>query len=241
MTAECPTCGDSYKQLGNHWQFAENHRPSFSEYQKELVTGLVMGDGCVANRDGNPYLTISTASERFLEWLDSEFGVHSTGVVKSYDADDLADRNEEDDNIEVVNRENYHDQYRLKLRNSPYLKEFAEWYSSGEKKYPSDIDLTPTVVKMWYVSDGVLGWGKMNGLPRVQLRILTQDDVVEHLCDELEEYGFTPNYSSGLIYLRREDTGTFLEWIGEAVDGYEYKWCLESRQEMNEIKERCLK
>jgi hypothetical protein len=47
----CPDCGESFKSVGHHWRYSPSHRPDITSKQKEILTGLVMGDGIVHFKD----------------------------------------------------------------------------------------------------------------------------------------------------------------------------------------------
>lgn len=71
-TNTCPTCGNEYKQIGNHWQFNESHIPTLSERQNEIIKGLVLGDGYIDGGDRNSALVVDSVNPKFLHWLESE-------------------------------------------------------------------------------------------------------------------------------------------------------------------------
>ena len=78
---ECPECGDEYQTLGTHWYYNESHRPELTDYQKEVITGLMMGDGSLNRQQGeNPRLVVGMITKEYLEELDEIFGCLSTGV-----------------------------------------------------------------------------------------------------------------------------------------------------------------
>jgi hypothetical protein len=105
----------------------------------------------------------------------------------------------------------------------PKLKEFREWYSSGQKVFPESIKLTPTVLKMWWVSDGHLHDYHKNTYP-----VITSLNEIEHK-QKLESY--FNDIGIGIrrftwkdIVIEYDDTDAFFDHIGSPPPGFEHKW-----------------
>lgn len=229
----CPECGNSFSHISNHWNYNESHREEFTERQIDIITGLLMGDGTINTNAKNPRFSVSMINEEFLHHLDDVFGILSTGVKKVATADELADKNRRADFSTTVNEEKYHDVYRVATRTHPQLEQFVEWYSSGEKIWPEDIALTPTVLKYLYVSDGSIA---RHGYDTnvIHIAMANEVDELDKVSSYFDDIGVEqPNYN---IYeyddghigcdarFTVESSKHLWEYMGEPLPGFEYKW-----------------
>ena len=131
----CESCGNEYKSIGKHWGRTSWDYPKITDKQHQIITGLLMGDGWVHSRK-TPRLQATMVSENYLYYLSNSFGKLSNGVKLREEGD-----------------KNYKDKYTWSFSH-PHLQKYRDWYSSGEKIWPEDLNLTPTVLKHWYCGDG---------------------------------------------------------------------------------------
>jgi hypothetical protein len=215
----CPNCGEEYSAIGRHWRGCGY--PELSEYQEDLVTGLLLGDAYINEHSGggNANLRVKMANEDFLSWLYDELdwlaskqelfrsGEESASHARSNGLDPDAD--------------GYQDIYEVRTTRHPRLTELRdEWYGTGEKVVP-DVDLNPTVVRVWYVCDGYIndhGDGH-TGRPRAVLCHHT--DGIDSLSSKIP---FDTYVSDGHLYITGSDTTDFFEWMGDPLPGFGYKW-----------------
>ncbi|WP_158057154.1 hypothetical protein [Halorussus halophilus] len=226
MADTCPSCRRNFKRLGTHWARSECERPSFSEHQIEILVGLLMGDGDIHGRsDPNPHFRIRMTNPAFLSYLDDCFGVLSTGVFLDRDADYQYRQaaESEHEKFTVTNREEYNDLHGLRTRSHPQLHELKQWYRSGEKRFPSDLTITPTIAKMWYVCDGWLAQEK-DHRPCVMIKATNEADRAEYLKNLFSEQGLEPHFTRTELQFTTNQTEGFLDWIGSPLPGFEYKW-----------------
>lgn len=155
---ECE-CGGTYELIGRHWAANESHRPSLSEYQIDVATGVLMGDGTISRTSKNPSLKVKMITKEYLEYLDEIFGNLSTGVRKVQTAEEHVAEVRDSGFRPNASVEDYNDVYELSTRCHPDLKPLAAWYDSGKKVWPEDISLTPTVLTHLYCCDGHLANG----------------------------------------------------------------------------------
>lgn len=125
-----------------------------------------------------------------------------------------------------VSSENYSDVYVWYTSNNEEFQEFAEWYSTGEKVFPEDIDLTPTVLKYWYVCDGSLHQRQSSHRERFTIGLYNEIDNKEKiksmfLRKNLPEPSF---WTDGEAYWNVNETEELFEYIGKSLPGFEYKW-----------------
>lgn len=220
-----------------HWWHGNCPYPEFEPWRKELITGLLLGDGSIPTVDGNHSFRLPMINRRFLKWYDGRMGYLTTGVRLVHTADELAESNRESGFSPDADGEDYHDMYTVRTRAHPYFNELREWYWSGKKRFPNDLTLTPCRAKFWYLSDGYLDIGQW-GRPRAEIKARNENDRTEFLLDLFREHGFDPLYIRNEIRFTCDDTEDLIEWMGEPPPGFEYKWELDSRERYRELKRR---
>lgn len=226
MPATCPSCNCEFKRLGSHWARSECERERFTEHQIEMLVGVLMGDGDIHGKaDKNPHFRVRMTNREFLSHLDDSFGVLSTGVFLDRDAECQYRQAAESDHrkFTVVNRGEYNDLYGLRTRSHPQLSELKRWYDTGEKRFPNDLTLTPTVAKMWYVCDGWLAKEK-DHRPRVMIKATNEANRATYLQQLFGKQGFDPHFTRTELQFTADETAEFLEWIGSPPPGFSYKW-----------------
>lgn len=229
----CPECGEEYKGLGHHWSWNPDHRPSFTQHQKEVITGLLMGDGCIQRTGKNPRIKVEMISPNYLEYIDKIFGCLSTGVSLKCTAEESAKHSRDSGFRPNAKTENYSDLYWWQSRNNPELEKFADWYSTGEKVWPEDIKLTPTILKHWYCGDGC--WDNKNTSNRIQIGMSNEVDNTNKIDKMLEKVGL-PTPSNYAISERKdgskkcdaiwteEQSHKLWEYMGKPLPDFYYKW-----------------
>jgi hypothetical protein len=196
----CPECGGEYERLGQHWHYSSSHRPKLTQKQLEITTGLLMGDGYISNNSKNCCLVTEMISQNYLQYLDDVFNCLGTGVSLKRNAAESAKKNRDSGFNKTAKEKNYSDTYLWKTRNHPKFNEFREWYSSGEKVWPKDIELTPTVLKHLYVGDGCYSnTGKNNN---IKITISNEVKNIEKVTEYFINVGL-PKPSNYSIYERK--------------------------------------
>lgn len=203
---ECPDCGKDREKLGTHWSQSSNCAyPELSKLQQDVITGILMGDGHIKETHASYYLGVQMIIEEYLEYVSSEiFPVLSTNVSQ-----------------------NSRDIYTWRTRALPEISEYRDWYSSGEKVFPEGIELTPTVLKHWYVCDGSLVEGKNSEHIRIALtnERNNEDKVRSYFAEIGVNIANWGNYSSGCSAIfNSEQSDKLWRHMGESLPGFEYKW-----------------
>ena len=230
----CPTCGEEYERLGQHWAWNEDHRPELTTYQKDIITGLMMSDGTLDRSGKNPYLQVQMITKEYLKWFNSVFGVLSTGVRLTDTAKDSAKKARDSGFQSDAKAENYHDQWTLKTRSTPVLWEW-DWYTGndGKKVWPEDITLTPTVLTHLYAGDG--SWRNDSGNNYIQIGASNERGNEDKIDSYFKNAGLpTPNrydeyqYKDGSwmmsIAFNTEESKELFEYMDPAPPGFEYKF-----------------
>lgn len=222
---KCASCGSEYKNVALHWHRSSCNYPDLSQYQKDLITGIVMGDGSVVNPNtaDNPTLRVKMINEEFLNWLDGELGWLSNGYTKVQTAEEAAKENRESGFSPNAKAENYHDKYVLRSKCIPPMSKWRGWYSSGEKVFPDDIQLKPTVLKMWYVCDGNLSYSDA-----ITITANNEEGNREKIRQMFDDLGVDPAFYKSQrcwrVAFGQDESRVLFNYMGSSPDGFEYKW-----------------
>jgi len=201
--------------LGQHWARSSCDYPTFSDHQKDVLTGILMGDGSIHFGSKNPAIQISMITQDYLQHIDSKLGILSTGVSKEK-------RTTQSDN-EI---------YRLNTRFLPSLSEFSEWYDGGSKVWPNDIRFNSTVLKHLYVCDGNLDTHASAKRIRISMSNKRQNkEKVESMFSSVgfsvDRWDETERSSGGYkcdAVFNTEQTEKMLNYMGDPLPGFHYKW-----------------
>jgi transposase len=188
---------------------------SLSEYQHELVKGVLMGDGCVQRRDRetqNPYFCVTMKNKEFIEWLSVELDNISPDF-----------RKRKGKYAETLDNT----QWTIKTYSHPVFRQYATWYSSGEKKWPTDEEITELELKMLYVTDGSPVKHPDNWAAKISaINEKDRKDKVTKMFDrslDIDISWHSSNKSTnGVIYIPAGQADVI--WDQDAVPGFEYKW-----------------
>lgn len=188
-----------------------------------------MGDGCIDSAGKNPLLYCKMITLEYLEYLKKEFGIMMQEVKLYKTGIDIAEIQER----RGINfpKENYNDQYYIRTVSHPELHTYREWYNSGKKVWPDDIELTPTVLKHWYCGDG--SYDKTVG--RIEISLANEIDNLEKVENYFIQMGLPlPRWSindrnmfdgiSCKAVWTVEDSKILWDYMGEPLPGFEYKW-----------------
>lgn len=226
---KCPNCGNTYENVGKHWVASKDcDRPELTEKQMEIAKGLLMGDGNISTSDGNPRLRTNMTNKKYLEYLDSKFGCLSNGAKFAKSAEECASIHRKSGFNKNAKEKNYSDVYSWSSSRHTGLKGLAEWYSSGEKKIPEGLTLTPTILKNWYVCDG--HFYDDRGHHYISIAIYNERENTDKIDKIFESSGLPKpsNYSRGKrscdAEFTVEQTEKLFSYMGEPVNGFEYKW-----------------
>lgn len=239
MAITCLNCGDEYEQIGVHWSSGNVcYEPQMDDKLFEILVGNLMGDGCIDKTDKNPNLLCEMANQEYLEFLDSLFGVFSTSVRLSCTAEEAAKNNRERGFRPNADSDNYSDKYVFRTRNLSQLSSLADWYSSGEKVFPESLELTPTVLKHWYVGDGHYSLKEESNRGNIVIAMNNERENKEKIENYFQDIGVevgrwreydAGDYIDCAAVFHADETEQLFEYMGEPLPGFEYKWPEEYR------------
>jgi hypothetical protein len=226
MSDVCPNCDKSYERLGSHWNSCGF--PNLSHEQKQIITGLVMSDAQINRREGrHPRIKMETTNPEYLSYLDTIFGIFSTGGPSMRrSADELSNR----ETIKRFEKSTFKDQYSWSSRSLPELERWANWYQSGEKVWPKDVSMTPKTLKHFYVGDGTLH----NENRFIQIYLSNERKNKNKINEYFTSAGLPkPKWNeiervdgsvSARIRWTVKQSQELLDYMGEPLPGFEYKW-----------------
>jgi len=229
MEEVCQQCGKKYKEIGQHWvQSNSCSHPKFTTHQREIITGILMGDGCLDRGNKNPYLIVEMISPDYLSHIQQQFSSFGTGVKLLRTAKEGAKKNRNSGFHPNAREENYSDVYRWRSRSHPELHKFAEWYSTGKKVWPANIKLTPTVLKHWYCGDG--SWDNSARNNRITIAMNNEVNNINKIEQMFENVGLPSpnnwdiNTNSCKAVFSVEQSEELWEYMGKPLPDFEYKW-----------------
>jgi hypothetical protein len=199
---------------------------NLSQEAIEWIDGELLGDGCLTTTAKNKkseskYCSVlfrySSKHKEYIDYISNtlnSFGIKQSGNI-----------------IKMVDKKTNSIHYKYNSKSYVELIPiYKKWYLSGKKKVPKDIELTPIVLKQWYIGDGsIIQRKKRNIMPYIILCTMgfLAENVIE-LAKQLTKLGFKASrFSDNTIYISAYSVKDFLEYIGLCpVDCYQYKWLL---------------
>jgi len=207
MSKECPTCGSEYQNLASHWSRSSCDYPDLDPWKIETIQGMLLGDGCITHGPKNAFFVTSMTNRLFLEYLNEELG-WLTDTIHQHDSQQTGSK----------------PQYRLQTMAIPHFNTMKDrWYSDSQKRIPKDT-LTKREVKLWYVCDGCMAWSEDVNRASPRFSIVTLHDDRDVLIKTLRDNGISAVKRSESVAVPADGTDAFLQWLGDPLPGFEYKW-----------------
>lgn len=237
--SRCVDCDGIFRNLGHHWRVSDCDYPRISNKQKEIIKGILMGDGCVKeNNEDCHSMTIDITRPKFLKWISEEFPVLFNKPRMILTSEDRLEKDTEDSLFGIDENREYRDMYSVNSRVHPYFTHLRKkWYLEDGKVFPEDLELTPDLLKMWYVTDGGLSF--KNGKEQAAcVRIYTKNenqrlDFLSSLFDDIGIRNYQTEYAINI-----PEVEDFFGYIGkESVSGFEYKWAIDNYGEYKKLKD----
>lgn len=213
-----------------------NQRLRENDRLEQIVIGLLMGDGSIPSaKEANCCLRVGMATKHFLYWLHDQFGEISRGVQLKCTAAEGAKQARESGFRPSASSENYHDIYEFTTRRLPYFTKLrSKWYGDGgPKEFPYDFELTPMIAKLWYCGDGFVNIAQR----WVCIKCTNEKDRSEELVELFGNQGFSVRYAMDKIVIRRSETAKFLDWLGDPLPGFRYKWEVDNKERYQRLRE----
>jgi len=240
----CHQCDSTYQRIGYHWSNGRCDYPEIPDDKSSLVLGLMLGDGTLRTHTSDPFVQTYMINEPFLEWMDEQLAWLSTGVSKYRTAQRSAELSQNNGHPDA-SVEDYHDVYVMQTRTMPQFQAYESWYANSDRKrFPDNIVLSPIEAKVWFACDGSLNWDRRypNSRPHATIGVRSEMDDIGKVLDMFEQstFGQAPRVDENTIRFSVDETEDFLEWMGDAPPGFDYKWSMESLDQYERLKAEAL-
>lgn len=197
----CPNCHNEYKNICRHWDACGY--PNLSKKQQEILIGCLMGDATIGNRNGkrnrNPRFVLVNTNTDYADYVHDKLQPFAN-------------------KFSVKTDEKYRAQARVTVTH-PWLENLSKWYNSGQKVFPENLHVTPTILKHWYCCDG-----HMDRRERFTIAIENEKDNGQKISDYFDKIGFEIGTAGGQLYANPDVSKKIFEYMGSPPPGFGYKW-----------------
>lgn len=200
-----------------------------------------MGDGSLKHnsdeeqRFGNQSIEVVSINKKFIDHLYAEYYPFFTEPSIRRSAKESAHQAMASDVVSSPDDSVFRTQYRVVSRALPFFNRYDSWKRSGQKRWPNDIEFTPDRLKYLYVADGGLSWNKKTNSSRSQITSSNEPEQLERLSEYLKSIGVDCSVYDDRIMMKPSSTDKFLNYLGEPVPGFEYKWRNKSLEEYENL------
>jgi len=169
--------------------------PLLTNLQEDVIIASLLGDGSVTkphsiHNKGNSYFVKSQSLERidYLNWHSEIMGSYSSGVHPVYSKETLGRSLE--GKITRTICEKHLIGYSFWTFSHPNLTYFRnKWYPQGVKQIPSDLELNPQRIAIWYFDDGSNNEKQRNAVLCTQGFTFAE---AEFLCEKFKPFNLLP-------------------------------------------------
>lgn len=191
--------------------------------KKNIINGLLLGDGCVHQVCKTPRLRVTTIHKEFIDYIISKF--HNFNM-KYY----LTPGGEGYFQERKIYRQ---DSYRVQSLTDQCFIEFRQkWYKDGTKVIPKDLLLNPEIARYWFYGDGYSDYDSGRKYVRVWFatNCFTSEEcdflIKQFLKHNILFNKYTKENGQNIIgCTRQKDIIKFFDYIGASdVRCFEYKW-----------------
>lgn len=233
MSDVCPTCNNEFKGIGSHWQQSDCPYPELTLHQKQVITGILMGDGTINRQSGvKPRFRVDNTNKEYLEYVNKILKPYSNGVNLVKESHDVADHFQSSGFTEGVSEEDCSDLYAVWTTTSEVFKDFANWYSESGKVFPEEIEISSTTLKHWFVCDGYANKRGSSYYIGIQManEANNKQKIEKYFSDGPgvtisrwnDRTGGERRYCCAeFTYKQSMD---LIEYMGDPITGFEYKW-----------------
>lgn len=227
---KCPECGNEYERLGRHFTSKETHRPPISDKMNRILTGILMGDGSVRTQYEHPVFRLRITAKDYLKWLKNQCEWLFGDITLDQDASQQAELARKGGMNPQADPTDYNDLYGMRSVPHPDFEQFQHWYGEEGKKYPDGLELSPTVVKHWYVCDGWINYPKTASKGSIGIRVSEKHGDLGKIAAKFKPLGVEPTVINESIRFSLDDTGKLIKAFGDPLPGFEYKWEYEDKE-----------
>lgn len=174
----CRNCASVLVTSGKLERVLVDNTPrTLTEYQEQVLNGLMLGDGCLYRRKSThkPYLAVQRSQD------DRGYLIENYGVFKDFCKREAYDGETFDKRTGKIN---YWSKF-VTRRCEVFKKYYDIWYPNGTKIVPVNFELTPLTAAIWFADNGYFRFSSC-GKSRLQLSSESfQKKDVQRLADML--------------------------------------------------------
>lgn len=222
---ECHNCGKDYDHVAQHWAIGGGcSYPKIEKERMDILRGHLMSDGWLHYQGKNPSIETSMTTPNYLRYLHKKFSDISLGVVHHMTARESAAQARESGFIPEASEENFSDKYRWHTTTHPQFSEFEQWYASGQKVWPEDIEITPEVLTHLFVGDGT--YRNKSGNNYIKIKLRNEIDNKEKINTMFKQSGLPEpnNWNDGSAVWNTEESEELFDFMNEAPPDFKYKF-----------------
>jgi hypothetical protein len=187
---------------------------NLTQYELEVIQGCLLGDGCLSIKGKSSCFMYGSSNLDHVEYVWNQLK-------------DLVSPRYKDGPIrrEIYDKRTKKTYINYSIRTKSSITFYnlrMVWYPEGLKIVPKDLELTNTIILLWYVGDGSLD--KSHGYIKLCTDSFDKDSL-EFLNGQLQEWKSWINFTNNRIYIKRIFAKHFLNYIGDCpVESYKHKW-----------------
>lgn len=193
-----------------------NQLLTINDFEKEVLYGALLGDGCIHKNKGgrNSQFSYTSKSKQHVEFVYN--------LLKNI----LINRRIESYSVYDKRTNKTYSGHRIRSEHNIAFNVLKDKWYDDKKRLPDDLKLTPTVCLLWYIGDGALCHHERGQYIQLSTDCFTYEEVL-FLCNQLKEFDAKPKRNADVyrIYIPRNKIPEFLNYIGECpFEDYRYKW-----------------
>lgn len=196
----------------------------FSQEQKQVLNGAMLGDGCLyLNKNGiNAQFIYGSKSKQHVTFVGNFFKDFWSGQqIKDLSYNDKR------------TNKTYFRSVIKTYTNSSFTEEYYRWYINNIKHIPNDLVLTPLTCLIWYIGDGGICHNPRSEYIKLSTQCFTKEQQQRILLPQLSSFEASlmkadigkNNQQQYFIYIPHRQEENFLHFIGQCpFSDYDYKW-----------------
>jgi len=219
MSKKCRSCGEYFDGVSIHWTKGSCTGPELSSYQRELIEGMLLGNGWLTYGNKHPKLEVAMTNKTFIEWLMKELGYICTG--NAFVDDEKTNITGGVTRVRKV--------YKIQTHTLESLRKYKNWLDDIWRKGGRSLEITPLKLKLWYVSNGSIA--RVDGGCHAVIfeTGVENENQLESVFDSIDiEFtratNFDKSVSSDHLRFSRPESQKLWDYMGVPLPGFEYKW-----------------
>lgn len=195
-------------------------KTEISSEQKQIMEGLLLGDGSVLRRGRTSHFKLKSIQKEFVDYVKFLLPFQCNEYMA-----EACVRN-------IMGQDcNCSEAYTIESLVDVSLDEYRDcWYPNGEKIVPEDLVLSPLLCKYWFYSDGYSSYVNKNcvvvGLCTNCFTKKECSSLQKKLCKIGLDFNIAKKVNGYILQARKKDSvNGFFKYIGNSeLECFRYKW-----------------